>query len=227
MNKLLVASLLAAAAANAAPWLSETQKKNYDSSGSNDFSSTMTFDQFRSRVWLELKAIEVSLDGVLSGNFKVTNNKPTGSIRTKNSSSNVSVYFVDAAAPAAVDSTALAPVLTNPVTNNSGSNVTGGTTVQFDLDAGQTQTIAVTNYDAAYFPWFVGNGTFDMIVDEIFAVAVGGTNYTLDSAGLVSTGSVTLTYYYGPIPESSTYGIALGGLALAAVAVRRRKQAAK
>jgi hypothetical protein len=41
-----------------------------------------------------------------------------------------------------------------------------------------------------------------------------------------NTGTSTLELQYSPIPEPSTYGLILGGLALAGAAIRRRKKAA-
>jgi hypothetical protein len=69
-------------------------------------------------------------------------------------------------------------------------------------------------------------------IADLFTISTSGFN---DANGNAVTGSwtvfnnqgtSTLELQYSPIPEPSTYGLILGGLALAAVAVRRRRKSA-
>jgi len=77
---------------------------------------------------------------------------------------------------------------------------------------------------------FIGNSvtdapTFILNLTLTTTGSINGTTVTQDYSGISSTANVSLKYDYTPtpVPEPSTYGLALGGLALAAVAVRRRK----
>ena len=79
--------------------------------------------------------------------------------------------------------------------------------------------------------WGAYTGTADIVFQlrNSPSLTISGGSGTFDTA--LATGfadmSVTYTYTPTPVPEPSTYGLMLGGLALAAVAIRRRSKAVK
>jgi hypothetical protein len=83
-----------------------------------------------------------------------------------------------------------------------------------------TNNSEITNFigdNVAYAPTFTLD--LSMSVSAITSGSPSWNNYN----GVSSLADVSLTYDYTAVPEPSTYGLALGALALAAVAVRRRK----
>ncbi|MEI7603188.1 MAG: choice-of-anchor E domain-containing protein [Opitutae bacterium] len=111
-------------------------------------------------------------------------------------------------------------------------SVAENTSVTLTLSDGQyvltsSSPLMVTLTQAADLADYCGSG-MSYAPEFIFNLEVGlagsmGGSPTYDYAGVSSLANVSLTYDYTTVPEPSTYGLTLGALALAAVAVRRRK----
>ncbi len=88
----------------------------------------------------------------------------------------------------------------------------------------QSSTIA-----SSFFSEYIGNGSVTFQVRNTNpSVNTTTTGDALNDRALASaTANMTVTYTYTPVPEPSTYGMILGGLALAGAALRRRQKAAK
>ena len=82
---------------------------------------------------------------------------------------------------------------------------------------------------SGFWSAYTGTGSVTFQVKNRPDIAISGGVFTLDSELFTVTADMTVTYEYTPtpVPEASTYGLILGGLALAGAAVRRRKQLAK
>lgn len=104
---------------------------------------------------------------------------------------------------------------------------------------GNTDTFTVTpitpvsgassTIDVSFFNAYTGTGTVAFQVrasnPNVNASTTGDVFY--DRSLISGFADVTVTYTYTPVPEPSTYGMILGGLALAGAALRRRQKAAK
>ncbi|MFM9000597.1 MAG: PEP-CTERM sorting domain-containing protein, partial [Opitutia bacterium] len=114
--------------------------------------------------------------------------------------------------------------ITLMVISLNGSNVQGGVPDSFSKDSISSFTFATVG--SVVFP----TGVTSANINDIFAIDVSQFQYsegTASNAGLWSlsyddAGTMTLT----AVPEPSTYGFAMGALALAAAAVRRRRKQA-
>ena len=73
----------------------------------------------------------------------------------------------------------------------------------------------ITGYTGSIEDYF----TLDTTQLTFNGSALSGANFSLDDTG------TAIQLQYSPIPEPSTYGLVLGGLALAGAALRRRKKA--
>ena len=110
-----------------------------------------------------------------------------------------------------------------PLTVNRNSSKTLELTGQNIAIDGYSYNVSSGNF-TGYFVGLDKAPGFSIYADvTVDATTNGGSLF--DWAAVQSTANLSLVYNYtaAPIPESSTYGIGLGVLALAAVAVRRRK----
>ena len=105
------------------------------------------------------------------------------------------------------------------------------------LSADVLTTISISEYiflsnsssevASTFWGGYIGSGDilFQVRNDPTASVTANTSNFT--GVPATSFADMTVTYTYTPVPEASTYGLILGGLALAGAAVRRRKQLAK
>lgn len=221
MNKLLTTTLIAASAIASAATVTSN-----GSATTNSTWADINLAKFNSSLGT-LTDIQVAItNSVFGGSFTATSpssedtvtvNSVTGnaSVRQKSSntlgfttvSSGAKTLNTDTSFPADV----INDVLTVNITSTDGLTLT-------------SYTIDSSFFSAYQSVGGLGNVVFQTRVSpSVNADVVGAAE--VNNAGITTTTNLVVTYTYTPVPEASTYGIALGGLALAAVVVRRRKQA--
>lgn len=219
MNKLLTTALVAAAAVSSAA----TASYNASATTNNSWAD-INLQKFNTALGT-LNSVTITLNYAnLGGSFTtstagtVTVEDAAGSVYVKQSSAN-NVGFTQKTALLFDVTGSVTPVLPDAISAGS-----------------QTYAIATTtalglytlNVDAQYFSVFESLGGSGFVVFQTRnspSISVTGSTYTMDSSLFTVTTDMTVTYNYtaAPVPEASTYGIALGGLALAGAIVRRRR----
>lgn len=228
MNKLLATTLIASAAvASAAPITSPiVQTDSYASLGTAGH--TFSFNQFDSTLGT-LTAVQFEIvSAVMGGQYTLQTMTPNNGAITFNSfGSKIYVYSTGTAGDSIDANTTETAVTFSNATLPTGQ--AKNTTVNYLVTSSQNITSggATFNVTSGFFSNFIGNSIADVYLQLIPVATLtenAGFEATRTTTSLYSNTSVKLTYTFTPVPESSTYGIALGGLALAVVAIRRRKQ---
>ncbi|MFN7339781.1 MAG: choice-of-anchor E domain-containing protein [Opitutia bacterium] len=98
----------------------------------------------------------------------------------------------------------------------------------FNISSITTVTSQSYSISASFFSAYIGNGSVTFQVRNSNPNVNSDTNgdVTYNRSQASGAADMTVTYTYTPVPEPSTYGMILGGLALAGAALRRRRQSA-
>lgn len=219
MSKFLTPALIAiAATASAVP--SVIQTESYSILG-NQGTQNLIFNQFDTSLGT-LTGVYIETTGTLSGSF-IISKSGGGTATVTNSGDEMYLTFLNSGPT--LTSNSLSPISTTPDSGSTGTVFTSASSpVTFTIGASQVLTLSNTDLTNLWSTWFTGNGTRTVEVSQGAFVTTTGANINTDFSNVALNGSVTLTYYYtAPVPEPSTYGIALGALALAGAVIRRRR----
>lgn len=217
MNKLLATALLAAAAtASAIP--SGSSISRTATVTTNSTWADINLQKFNSG-WGTLTGITLTLDYAdIAGSFTAGTN---ASAVVDSADGKVWLKQVTSVGFSPINSGWVtldtSPVLPDTISNTT-RNYTVNSTSAFGLS---TWNITPTNFAAFQSANGTGNVTFQTRTTA--QVSIIGGQGSFDTSLVTGTAKMTVTYNYTPVPEASTYGIALGGLAIAAAVVRRRK----
>lgn len=224
MNKLLTTALLVSAAVSSAATISYTGNATTNTSWAD-----INLAKFNSSLGT-LTAIQLE---VVYSNFGgyFTASAPTVDDAVTVNSASATVYLKQKDS----NDVGFAPV-------NSGSKTLTTTpglpsseivndSVVFNVSSTTALSSGSSSVSGSYFSLFQdpagsGNVTFQTRTSPSVNADTAGSGSVNNSTITGSVGMrVTYTYTAAPVPEPSTYGIALGGLALVGAIVRRRKQA--
>jgi len=218
--------LVAAAALAASAGVASAATVSYNGSATtNSTWADINLQKFNSS-WGTLTGVTITINYAdLGGSFNVTSTAPAidveeafGSVGVRQKSTNNVGFTQVNSGSVAVTTT---PGLLFTIENGNQT---------FGVSSTQALGSSSQNIASGVFSLFQSvDGTGDVVFQTRNNpnVTITGGSYTLDSALFTVNTSMTVTYTYdaAPVPEASTYGIALGGLALAGAIIRRRRQA--
>ncbi|MBU3664256.1 MAG: choice-of-anchor E domain-containing protein [Chthoniobacterales bacterium] len=221
---LAAAAMLSVVSAHSAIVL---QTQNYSNVGST--AALLTWNKFDLNLGT-LTAITLEATGVLSGSYDVDNlDLEAPATLVLNSRGRIRLTFSGVGAPTGINGSLIDPLSTSPV-STSGQTIAPDTLQTFTLLSGAGVNESSFSSDqlanAAYYS-AIGGGTFNSSLLRVVSLAVSGTAFNTDTAGVLAGGTINLTYEYTPaavIPEPGTWAAAallVGGAAF----MRWRKRA--
>ncbi len=111
------------------------------------------------------------------------------------------------------------------ITPGVGAALTQDVTQQFSITEYIIAQNAVTNVASGFWSAYEGTGSIYLQLKNNPGITMTAPTAQFSGTNATAFADVTVTYTYTPVPEPSTYGLMLGGLALAGAALRRRRKA--
>jgi hypothetical protein len=182
--------------------------------------ATLNWNQFDPNLGT-LTGITFEASSGLVGSFTVINSS-SSSMKARNSTAELLFNFLGTGSPGEVFSDALAPISTSPISNSTGTNISGNSSELFTIGPGQTVDLTLVNW-FSYRSYFTGTGAVASSASLAVNVSSTGGLYTVDSSATTANGSAILTYIY-QVPEPSAASLLIFGLGgLVAIRCVRRK----
>ena len=177
---------------------------------------TLTWNQFDSSLGT-LTGITFEATSGLSGSFTVSNQGSSSMTARRSTAENV-FEFLGAGSPGVIFSDSYTPVITTPVSNNTGTTIAAGQSQVFTITAGQSFSLPSADF-FSFASYFTGTGTVLSDASMSINITATGATFQVDSNAAKTDGSAILTYIY-QVPEPSSGALLLLGLG-GLVALRR------
>ena len=177
---------------------------------------TLTWNQFDSSLGT-LTGITFEATSGLSGSFTVSNQGSSSMTARRSTAENV-FEFLGAGSPGVIFSDSYTPIITTPVSNNTGTTIAAGQSQVFTITAGQSFSLPSADF-FSFASYFTGTGTVLSDASMSINITATGATFQVDSSAAKTDGSAILTYIY-QVPEPSSGALLLLGLG-GLVALRR------
>lgn len=206
------------------------QDKPYSVVGTSGSASsqTLTWDKFDPSLGT-LTGVSLSIGGTASGSVSVTNTD-VDALNLFDFVNRIRLTFSGTGSKPGSQTTTNTALVSSPVipTSPGTYSLAGESTQGFALNPGSQTLSGLSNNLDAFLAYFTGPGAFTTSLVQLPAIGSSNSGFTtVDNAGLLAAGMVSIVYTYQPVPEPSTCALAAVGLAVAGfVRARRRKAGA-